>query len=1026
MVLNPEWRQRISHWINTMPRLFYAELGSVEFEGFTTMDQLTAEQAVKRQFKHMPPGTEWGAKWEYAWFRAKVAVPGSAAGRRIVLKTDSWPNESAVYVDGINAGANDHFHRYLTLARKAKGGEKFDVLIEAYAGHGPLVCGGGPCPDGVETVPEPPPMQTKAGCCSFGIWFEEVYQLWLDAETLFQLRECIADKESLRVAEIDDALKEMTLVVDLELPREEMMETVRRGRAVLKPLLDAKNGSTAPFMHCFGHSHIDVAWLWPLRETESKCARTFGTQLALMEEYPEFKFLQSQCHLYWMVKNHYPKLYARIKEAAKNGQWIPDGGMWVESDTNVTSGESLIRQFIHGKRFYKEEFGFDSEMMWLPDVFGYSGALPQIMGGCGIKYFSTQKIFWNYPGGDKFPYNLFWWEGIDGSRVLSYFHNDYNSMTDPKSVFTRWNERVQKDTTHPGRLMPFGHGDGGGGPTRDHIEFLRRMKDLQGAPKCHIGTPAAFFKKAKTEKIPAWFGELYFQAHRGTYTSQAKTKKGNRKCEFALREAELWGAAASALAKFAYPLEQADSLWKAVLLNQFHDIIPGSSIARVYVEAEALHADVIAKAGTIAGEARLSMAKQERNAATVFNSLSWSRDGVVELPPNFKGAEDEDGQILQTQKHDGRVFALVGGVPSCGWRTVRNSAIVPPRHGGAARATKNSLENELVKAVFNSCGELVSFTDKKTGIDIAAGTCNRLRLYKDVPGWFDAWDIDSIYKLQPVEIPAAAEIHVGAEGPIFASITVRRKFGKSELSQEIVLRAGSRRLDFRTVVEWRESHKLLKVNFPVNVRSEDALHEIQFGHIRRPTHSSKQYDADKFEVCNYKWTALAEENRGAAVLNDCKYGVNVEKNSINLTLLKSALAPDMTADKGRQEFTYSFYFWEGPLASSRVVQESYDLNVPLSVEDGAAGRRELFGTDSPSVIVETVKPAEDGSGDIVVRLYESARSSVDCEFRTSLPVKTAAETDMLEREKRKLKLSSGAVNLSFRPFEIKTLRLKVG
>ncbi len=335
-----------------------------------------------------------------------------------------------------------------------------------------------------------------------------------------------------------------------------------------------------------------------------------------------------------------------------------------------------------------------------------------------------------------------------------------------------------------------------------------------------------------------------------------------------------------------------------------------------------------------------------------------------------------------------------------------------------------TIRGSYQKISLSSLREIIN--NLKTGIDIAAGTCNRLRLYKDVPGWFDAWDIDSIYKLQPVEIPAAAEIHVGAEGPIFASRTVRRKFGKPELSQEIVLRAGSRRLDFRTVVEWRESHKLLKVNFPVNVRSEDALHEIQFGHIRRPTHSSKQYDADKFEVCNYKWTALAEENRGAAVLNDCKYGVNVEKNSINLTLLKSALAPDMTADKGRQEFTYSFYFWEGPLASSRVVQESYDLNVPLSVEDGAAGRRELFGTDSPSVIVETVKPAEDGSGDIVVRLYESARSSVDCEFRTSLPVKTAAETDMLEREKRKLKLSSGAVNLSFRPFEIKTLRLKVG
>jgi alpha-mannosidase len=745
-----------------------------------------------------------------------------------------------------------------------------------------------------------------------------------------------------------------------------------------------------------------------------------------MEEYPEYKFLQSQCHLYWMMKNHYPKLYARIKESVRKGQWIPDGGMWVEPDTNVTGGESLIRQFIHGKRFFKEEFGIESQLMWLPDVFGYSGALPQIMVGCGIKYFSTQKIFWNYYGGESFPYNLFWWEGIDGSKTLSYFHNDYNSQTNPTSIFQRWNERVQKDSTHPGRLVPFGHGDGGGGATRDHLEFLRRMENLQGAPKCHIGTPDSFFKKIRTDKIPTWLGELYFQAHRGTYTSQAKTKKGNRMSEFALREAEMWGVTSSVLAKFAYPLKEADSIWKTVLLNQFHDIIPGSSIAQVYVEAEASYAEVLRKAHKIAAGARTMLLKKNKDSITVFNSLSWIRDGIVELPSNFKGAEDKQGYKLQTQRHDNRTFALIKSIPSCGWTSIKNST--PPQSSSVSdvKATKNSLENELIKVVFNSSGEITSIIDKKIGVDMAADRCNSLRLYKDVPGKFDAWDIDSNYKLQSVEIPRMAEVRVTASGPLFASLSVAIKFGKSELSQEIILHRNSRRIDFRTKVDWNESHKLLKVNFPVNVRSEDALHEIQFGYIRRPTHSSKQYDADRFEVCNHKWTAIAEENRGAAVLNDCKYGVNVENNSINLTLLKSALAPDMNADKGFQEFTYSLYFWDGPLSGSRVMQESYELNVPLTTSLGVADTREVFGVDASGTIIETVKPAEDGSSDIVVRIYESVRSSVNCEFRTSLPVKKIYEADMLENIKKELALSPlGKVKLSFRPFEIKTLRLKI-
>lgn len=1016
-----EWTNRINRWLQTMPTLFYRQAGSMALEGFVTQEQLSVEEAAGRRFKPMRTGTPWGAKWEYGWFRATLTIPESLAGECVVMRADHHGGESAIYVNGVNAGARDRTHKEIRLIRKAKGGETFHVMLESYAGHGPRPCGGGPCPDGVQTVPEPPPAQCAVGMCSFGIWEEELYQLWLDMQTLNDLMNHMPDRDSLRVTALLEGLKDATLAVDLELPRTDMLKTVRKGRELLKPLLQARNGSTAPFMHAFGHSHIDVAWLWPLRETEAKCTRTFSTQLQLMEQYPEYKFLQSQPHLYQMVKDQYPALYARIQKAAAKGQWIADGGMWVEADTNITGGESLIRQFIHGKRFFRDEFGAISELMWLPDVFGYSGALPQIMAGCGIKYFSTQKIFWTYEGGDVFPHNYFWWEGIDGTRTLAYLHNDYNSETNPATLIHRWNDRVQKDASHTGRLLPFGHGDGGGGPTRDHLEYLRRTRDLEGCPTCYQEAPARFFTAHPPRNLPTWVGELYFQAHRGTYTSQAKTKLGNRKSEFALREAELWGAVASIQTAYRYPLARADALWKSVLLNQFHDIIPGSSIQRVYEEAEAEYRHVISEAEKMAAASQAKLVAPDKNAVTLFNSLSWNREAVVELPATFRGAVTADGTPVELQKSGGKTYGWVCDIPACGWLSVEKAASRPAGISALSVSTRH-LENELIRITLNDAAELVSILDKESGREFAAGACNQFALYRDVPNSFDAWDICSMYELQPVPLKSKARIKVHAEGPLFVSLLVQKLIGTSALSQEIILRKGSKRLDFRTVVDWHESHKLLKVNFPVTVRAADALHEIQFGHVRRPTHASTNYDATRFEVCNHKWSALVEENRGAAVMNDCKYGINVRGNSINLTLLKSALAPDMQADKGRQEFTYAFYCWNGSFAQSGVIQSAYELNAPLT---RAAGKREtasLFTVTDPNIVIETVKPAEDGSGDVVVRLYEAARTSVVCEFTAALPCRKVVAVNMLEEEGETVTPVQGKIRLSFTPFEIKTLR----
>jgi len=734
-----------------------------------------------------------------------------------------------------------------------------------------------------------------------------------------------------------------------------------------------------------------------------------------MEQYPEFKFLQSQAHLYRMAQRLYPELYARIKEAVKRGQWIVEGGMWVEADTNISSGESLIRQFIHGKRYFKEEFGVENELMWLPDVFGYSGALPQIMAGCGINYFSTQKIFWTYNGGEPFPYNTFWWEGIDGTCVLSHIHNDYNSQTNPATLIERWKSRVQKDGLDA-RMLPFGYGDGGGGPTRNHLEYLRRQQDLEGAPKCIIAGPVEYLRhdEASSYPWPTYVGELYFQNHRGTYTSQAKTKRGNRKGEFALREVEMWGAAALARARFEYPLAEMDEAWKGVLLNQFHDIIPGSSIHRVYEEAEALYAEVIATAEKNTGAAARALLREGPNAVTVFNSLSWERAALVPLPAGY------DAGGITTQQIGGTDYAEAQ-LPACGWVTLAGAQTAPAVNTLAASPT--SLENECLKLSLNEKGEVASLIDKESGRELAAAPLNSLRLYKDVPRWFDAWDIDTPYKQQPVELPEPAKVEVLATGPLAAVLKVTRQIHDSTLEQEIWLRRGSRTVEFRTRVDWHERHKMLKVNFPTAIQTNEAIHEIQFGHLRRPNHASRPFDTDRFEVANQKWSALAEEYRGAAVLNDCKYGLSVEGGSINLTLLRSPLAPDMTADQGMQEFTYAFHVWNGSFFDSDLAQAAYELNVPALTVPGMAGEGWLFRVDAPNVIVETVKPAEDGSGDIIVRLYEAKRSATRCTLSTSLAPTKVLATNMLEEGGEAVPFENGSVTLDFRPFEIKTLRL---
>lgn len=1032
--MHSEWKSRLRHWVETLKQDLYLPLGNIDVEAFMTMDHLTPDEAMKGEFKPMAAGTKWGHLYEYCWMRSKVTLPAEAQGKRIVMNLRTG-GETTLFVDGRSFGTfraewvhtPHHFIVDNCLAESGEAGRSYDLLLEAYAGHfypeSPLGgCATGPVLPGAYTDPKVEGERATLSQMTYGVWNEDAYQLYMDLETLRMLGDQV-DQESMRADKIAEALEKATLICDFEQPLEGRIASYKAAREALKPAMEATNGTTMPEFYAIGNAHLDLAWLWPMAETHRKTSRTFAAQLRLIEQYPDYKFLQSQPAAYEMCREHYPELYERIKKAIKGGQWIAEGAMWVEPDTNMTSGESLVRQILHGKRYYKDELGVDSVVLWLPDTFGYSAALPQILKSCGVKYLVTQKIFWSYNEGDQFPYHYFTWEGADGTKIDTFLPTSYTYRTEPKEICETWGKRVQKRGLDA-FMLPFGYGDGGGGPCRDHIEYLEREKDLEGMPRVKMESPTKFFEDMEAKGGPknTYVGELYFSAHRGVFTSQAAIKRGNRKAELALREAEMWGTMAM-LSGNEYPLARMDAAWKLLLLNQFHDILPGSSIERVYVEARKDHAHIIDEANAVKADALSALVAGE--GVTVLNSLSFERMGLVVLPDEYAdGAVTAEGKDVATQKTADGVLALVT-VPACGAVSLLPKKAEAVAAAVTAKMTDDGavIENEQVRAVLNARGEVVSFVNKATGREFAQGAMNRLLMYKDVPRLFDAWDIDSNYILQPVAIDEPVTLSIKEACGLRAVIHMERKVLNSTFAQDIVLESGSRRLDFVTTVDWNELHRLLKVTFPVAVKASEGINEIQFGYMTHPTHRSRLYDSDRFEVCNQRYSALVDQSHGAAVLNDCKYGISMNGNELQLTLLRAAASPEMRADNGKHTFTYAFTAWDGSFMDSPVVAEAYDLNVPMQVTAGACKTFSAFAVNQPNVFIDTVKPAEDGSGDIIVRLYEAKRAATACELGVNLPVSKVWACDMMENKQEELSFKAGKLALDFGTFEVKTLRI---
>lgn len=1017
MALSREYIRKIEYYIANIPRRMYKPVGELAFEGFFTYDRFRLDEAKKQERKPLPQGMSWGRKWEYGWFFSTITVPECCEEERLVFAAKQ--GESVVFVNGEVVGAFDKEHTHITLAHQAKAGEQFEIAMEVYAGHAEdydnLLTR-----DNVRTVwpeeaqteefPEHIPQRTVVNG-TFGIFYEEVFQLWMDIKTLYDLRKHL-DDQSLRQAKIDKALMQMCDAVDLELPMAEFLAAVQMGRDILRPELDCKNGSTVPTTYAIGHSHLDLQWLWTTEETRRKAARTLGNQLKLMEEYPEYKYIQSQPWILATVKAEYPALYARIKKAVERGSMIVEGGMWVESDTNLLSGESLIRQFIKGKTFIRDEFGVDSKIFWLPDSFGMVGSLPQIMKGCGIRYFLNNKIMWQYNDGAEIPHSNFMWRGIDGTEILTHLSVGYACDMNPSSVLYKWNINKEKAEI-PISLIEFGHGDGGGGATRIHLEHLKREENLEGMPKVVAQSPLAFFERMEKEceVKETVVGELYYAAHRGSYTTQAKTKKCLRRSELALREAELWSAFLGENTKF-----ETDACWDTVLFHQFHDIVPGTSLTQVHDKTEAELTRVIGMAESVVDRAVVSVTAHNNDCITVFNSLPWEREVTLSLPEGYTSVENG-----RSQRVGDRVLAQIS-VPPCGYVSYKMGT-----DAVAEQATNEELilENALIRAEFNARGELVSLTDKLTGREMLSKPSNRFRMYRDMSFFFDAWDIDSYYENQEVALVSDAEVSVEYKGSVESCILIKRKINQSCLTQRVILRNNSRRLDFETEVDWRETHKLLKVDFNTNICTDEMLSEIPFGYAKRPNHKSRQYDADRFEVCNHKWSALCEGKRGMAVLNDGKYGISADGGTMSLTLLRATTSPAKFADKGVHRFTYSILPFSESFAESAVIEEGYALNCPAVIKQGFAGKQSFIRVSEKNIVVDTVKYAQDGSGDIVIRMYEGKGMHTECKVHFGFDAKRVSVTNMLEQDPVGVDVDANEIALPFRAFEIITVRITV-
>ncbi|WP_405138081.1 alpha-mannosidase [Nocardia sp. NBC_01388] len=942
-------------------------------------------------------GDRWGAPWGTSWLTVEGTVPAAWAGKTVEAIIDlgfdrnmtGFQCEGLVYrADGSPVKGLHPRNQWVRIAAPAVGGE--EVVLHVEAASNPIIPFFSPTALGDRLTAGGEP-QYRLGRMDLAIFDAQVWQLVMDLEVLGELMHEMPEDPARRY-DIVRAIERALDAIDLQ----DVNSTAEAARECLAEVLAAPAIASAHTISAVGHAHIDTAWLWPLRETVRKVARTTANMTALLADEPDFIFTMSQAAQYDFLKQHRPEVYEQVKKAVWDGRFVPAGGMWVESDTNMPGSEAMARQFVYGKRFFLEEFGIENKEAWLPDTFGFAAGLPQIIKAAGAKWLLTQKISWSAV--NQFPHHTFLWEGIDGTRVFTHFPpvDTYNCSMQGSEI-----AHAARNFKDKGRasmsLAPTGWGDGGGGTTREMVAKAARMKNLEGSPKVLWDKPADFFAKAEAEYAnpPVWVGELYLELHRATLTSQAKTKQGNRRSEHLLREAELWTATAAVRKNAEYPRADLDRLWKTVLLHQFHDILPGSAIAWVYCEAAQTYAAVT------------------RELTEIIERAQWVLGGERAGPNGFNSTPHT-------------------------WQSVPAGAAAVPEQSGSCSVTARAeggfvLENGVLRVEIDVRGLVVSVFDLAHQRETLPpeSAANLLQLHPDLPNSWDAWDVDRFYRNRVTDLVEVDFLAAGPDSTESAVVRVGRSFGSSKVEQTLSLRAGARGLDIDTGVDWHETEKFLKLAFPLDIHADRYASETQFGHMFRPTHTNTSWEYAKFEACNHRFVHVAEPGWGVALVNDSTYGHDVTRTvradggtttTVRASLVRAPRFPDPQTDHGTHTFRHSLI----PGASiGDAVCAGYRINLAPITPTVAEAVAPLFTIDNRAVVTSAVKLADDGSGDVVLRVYEAEGGRVSALVTLGFDTSRLQVCDLLERPTESdssAVLDGSAVRLQLRPFQLVTLR----
>jgi alpha-mannosidase len=1051
--------EKLNHLTNTLKAYLYRD--ALPITSWRVVDRLAygapQPEADDPGWRDLSTGELWGERMSWAWLVADITIPDTFANKPAALHLELEalpdtpatalfsPPEALVTISGLETPpqAVNYRHPEVLLSHQAQPGV-IQVVLACFTG-----------------VSQPGGHQVRLKVADL-VWIDrDVEALYWDARVLLDTIAILPETTPERGVYLRALNEAFRHIHWLNPPDTAFVDSVRTARTVLQQKVFSHSANSAdgprPLVHALGHAHIDVAWLWPLRVTRGKAARTFATALALMDQYPMYTFTQSQPHLYKMVAQDHPDLFARIKARIAEGRWNATGGTWVEPDTNLPGGESLVRQFLHGMRYFQRELGVRPEVLWLPDVFGYSAALPQIMRQAGIKYFFTAKLSWNQY--TRYPYDTFWWEGLDGSRILTHLattpeiawktlghYATYNARMTPEDILGTWDTYQQKDANHH-LMTAYGEGDGGGGPDRDMVERRARMENLPGLPQVQHSTAEKFFhalEESVPDDLPRWVGELYFQMHRGTYTSQSRIKRYNRKSEVLLHDVEALASIAYLL-KSPYPHDTLRTAWETVLLHQFHDILPGSSIRDVYEDAERDYTQTQAQVAQTLDEALARLAQhirydEDMQGFAVFNTIGTTHGGPVEVtlpghgPVEILGPSGRVRPFQWLDREKRRALLVPSTVPAYGHKAyiLRPAAQDEPGPvASAVTATPTRLENQLLRAEFDTNGNLIRLYDLENFRDVLAPNTvgNQLWAYVDRPHHWDAWEVETYVQDQGWQLEPES-VRLIESGPIRATLEVTYRFNHSRIVQRIEMLAGRRLLTFETDVDWHERHILLRTHFPLALRAMNATYEVQFGAVERPTHRNTEWDQAQHEVPAQQWADLSEGGYGVSLINDGKYGYSALDHVLTLSLLRAPTHPDPEADQGEHHFTYALYPHAGDWRQGTIAHAKR-LNHPLRVHPVTGAGTWLpveFGLvkcQTPGVVIDTVKKAEDSSA-LIVRVYEAHGGRVTTSLAFAIPVESAEEVNLLEEPVGPVDVIVDTLRFSLTPYQIRSFRVKLG